>query len=841
MTGSLNSLLDSAEQIDAVCDAFEAAWRSDQRPRLEEFLDQVPQTWRGKALEQLLLVESELRERAGDPVTEQELRRRFPEHAAVVSGIVAALHNASVATSVSQALTRTADHGRAAPDATPAPLPTRLGRFQIRGLVGEGAFGQVLRALDPQLDREVAIKLPRPQTLSGPGDVERFLREAKAAATMRHPNICPVYEVGTDHGRPYIVMALVPGKSLDRHLKERKEPLPPRQAALIVRKLAMALELAHQKGIVHRDLKPANIVVDEDRRDVVVMDFGLARREQRDAPRLTQSGALMGTPAYMSPEQARADHEAVGPASDIYSLGVILYELLAGQRPFTGSMAEVLGKILHVDPAAPSTLRPGIDPALEAICLKAMARRPQDRYASMRELAEALGSWAKGAGGSTLAAETRANAATQSTTAGGNASQLPLKELFSALSADLKAESDDRHARIESAMQTAVRNARLPLWKLLTATALVSLIVAAGVIFFARTPSAAVTIVIENVDLSDKTLTFLLDGEAVDPAVLESPIELAVGNHEFIVRRGETILRKFTFAVSRDAGPRIELKEEDSLVKAPAPEEKKTEVEKPVEKPIEKAPLDTTDAELALARLVIKQEGSISYTSGRLPEDIFQLLAKPQAGRDKSLPSAPPQPFKLVGIYMDGGSFSDEMYELLGQSRNLVKLHCRDMKFDDRGLEAIRHCKGVFEFYLPGTQITDAGVARLAEFPKLYQISMWGCRQVTCETLPKLPLAHLEVGYTILTDKGMERVCQLDSLQGLRVSHVQLSGQAWMNLAKLKRLEWLDLESSSIGDDQLQALYELKALRQLTLTHSRATPEGIRRLKMAIPQCEIKQ
>src|SRR5262249_27843258 len=158
---------------------------------------------------------------------------------------------------------------------------------------------------------------------------------------------------------------------------------------VLLRKLALALEEAHRAGIIHRDLKPSNIMIDR-RGEPVIMDFGLARRDNKDETQLTQSGAVLGTPAYMPPEQALGDRKSIGPCSDIYSLGVILYQILAGRVPFEGTLGSIMAQIATVQPAAPSTVRAGVDRRLEAICLKAMAKKPADRYATMGELAAAL-------------------------------------------------------------------------------------------------------------------------------------------------------------------------------------------------------------------------------------------------------------------------------------------------------------------------------------------------------------------------------------------------------------------------------------------------------------------
>ncbi|MEK7866182.1 MAG: protein kinase [Planctomycetota bacterium] len=283
--------------------------------------------------------------------------------------------------------------------ARPDELDTRdlkgrpFGRYRLIEEVGRGGMGVVWKAWDTQLKRVVAVKQVLPDH-AGPEWVERFLREAQSAARLRHPAIVAIHDVGVVDSQHYFTCDFVEGASLEGLAKTA---LPVRRAVEIVRAVAEALAAAHAQGIVHRDVKPGNVLVDAAGRPYVT-DFGLAKDvtdEHRAA--LTTEGDLVGSPAYMSPEQAQGMVEGVGPASDQFSLGVVLYELLTGRRPFDDhGIPNLLRSIQERDPVRPCAANPRVHPELETICLRAMEKDPSKRYPTMDELAADLGRWLDG-------------------------------------------------------------------------------------------------------------------------------------------------------------------------------------------------------------------------------------------------------------------------------------------------------------------------------------------------------------------------------------------------------------------------------------------------------------
>ena len=354
--------------------------------RVENYLERFPELANDN-FGVLELIKSEHAQRQGQEPkpTRADYLQRFPQYHDQVEALFDQCSSARPADAAAAIET--------GPDSGPGgdnQVPARLGRYRVDKLLGKGGFGVVYQGYDEELERAVAIKVPRRDRLTRPGDAEAYMAEARVVARLEHPHIVPVLDVGrSDDGLCFVVSRFIAGSTLAQQIAADRPAAS--AAAGLVATVAEALHYAHTRGLVHRDVKPGNILLDQAGTPYLA-DFGLALREQDHG----KGGGICGTPAYMSPEQANGEGHRVDGRSDIFSLGVVFYELLTGRRPFAGDTTAILEQIVATEPRPPRQLDDTIPRELERICLKAMAKRATERCTTARDMAEDLRHWITG-------------------------------------------------------------------------------------------------------------------------------------------------------------------------------------------------------------------------------------------------------------------------------------------------------------------------------------------------------------------------------------------------------------------------------------------------------------
>lgn len=437
--------------------------------------------------------------------------------------------------------------------ATSIEISETFGRYTIQKVLGQGAMGAVYLAKDTQLDRDVALKIPKFGDGNGVDDkelLERFYREARASATIRSLNICPVYDVGEIDGQHYITMAFIEGRPLKDYTQSKKSHSE-KQIITTIRKLASGLAEAHKIGVVHRDLKPANIMVDL-KGEPVVMDFGLARRSASDDVQVTQSGAIVGTPAYMSPEQIEGDQSLIGPQTDIYALGVIMYELITGKMPFNGSLLTLISQIAANKPEKPSEIRKDLDPRLETICLKMMASDLSQRYQSMTEVANDLQNVLRNSGKQQKQDPAQKTGKKPTSIPSANEESNPALisiEQPKPYAEQLleKKRKRSKKSKSTSKTQSGSSSSSPPKKKMLILGGVGGVLLLLGIFFLVRVGKYNV-----QITLDDPSITLSVDGEVLNIKDGQDIYQLSAGEHELQLKKEGLKTHVEEFTVSKD-------------------------------------------------------------------------------------------------------------------------------------------------------------------------------------------------------------------------------------------------------------------------------------------------
>jgi hypothetical protein len=684
-----------------------------------------------------------------------------------------------------------------------------LGSYRVVGVIGIGGMGIVLKAEDPQLGRQVAIKMLKPALATLSVARQRFLREARASAAVINDHIVPIYHVGEDRGVPYFVMPLLAGETLERRFRSEGR-LPLTEVLRIGREIASGLEAAHGQGLVHRDIKPSNIWLDADSGRVRILDFGLARIEEDTHP-LSHMGRPIGTPAYMAPEQARG--EPVGPRADLFSLGCVFYRLSTGAAPFNCATPHALYRALEFEEPRPlQKIRPDLPPAFTALVHGLLAKNPADRPASAHEVAREITAIEENVG-STGAHPWRS-------------------------------------------------------WRAIAAVAVVLLVAALGYAFsptIYRLATDQGDLVIETNDPGVEVIIKDRVGKVIDRTG-KREILLKKGEYEIdcVIADGSSEQRFLT--------RRVTIRRADRLVVDAHIEKAKLTTERARQflQAQEARAAQWALSHGAQGRILLRGNRE-ELTSARNEHSgnfhVINLIFGPDAKvSDSDLDYLHEVP-SLISLKLQGDWVHDASLAHLESLNNLQRLDLVASRVTDAGMVHVSKLANLDHLVIAGVPITDAGLAELRPLRKLhhFQLSMTRITeagldclssfpaltgwltlhnsQVTDQWLPHLTklsgLTGLGLTHNPISDRGLASLRSFSHLQYLSLSQTKLSDSGLSELQSLTKLVELDLANNKVSDAGLSHLRGLTALRQLDLRKTSVTANGVAELQKAFPQCQI--
>jgi len=690
-------------------------------------------------------------------------------------------------------------------------LPRSIGDYRLLALLGQGGMGAVYRAEDIRLKRYVALKVMRPEIAANPASKDRFLREARAMAALRHDNIVGIYQVGEEDGVPFLAMELLEGMSLQDCL-DSGLPLDWNDVLRIGRDIARGLAAAHSKGMIHRDIKPGNIwleTVDPSADDapncrfrVHILDFGLARSIS-DKAHLTSSGAILGTPNYMAPEQVRGD--ALDGRCDLFSLGVLLYKLCSGQLPFQGK--DILAALSALALSAPEpicSLNPEVPVRLEQLIDRLLAKNAEDRPAYAQLVATELTAIIHELG---LGASMDVPLATPVEGAG------PVEGV-----ADLSSEIDHEYADAgrtteHSAPGPAAKpvRRRKPIW---IGIACLGLLLAALAVAFSLRERK-----VTQQNLPDRN-------QVSDARNDKAPIDSI-----------EDVKKKK--APTEDVKKKAPVEsQEDARRKAEAARQQIEVVKREAKAALQQA---EREAAMELNRFVdqslkVASGIKIHWRNEPIPE---VLLNYPREQPPPLGPAIVAENRAVQFVMKLGGTVLRN--ETL-PNKPVVEVRLTGSKVTDAGLKELTPFKNLTSLHLGLTAITDAGVKELTPLENLTRLFL-GSTELTDAALKELPslknLSSLVLGNTRVTDAGLRELVELKSLSSLGLAHTVVTDNGIRELARLTNLTALDLQGTKVTNAGVNEMAALRGLVSLDLRYTEVTDDGVKELRQTLPKCTI--